>query len=226
MRLQSFWCLMVLLLPISLFAKTEKMPLVFSKSGNIYYAETSKNSVQITQSGQDISPVISHDKKFIAFIRESNQVVPKVCENFVDSDSNKPRQIWVYEVATKTERLLVANNFACDKPEQAIVDAEDLQFSLDSKKLYFLTPAWVTSAALHVINVDGSDEHYVIPANAYEIIAKGEYKNDLIVDSHRYFLGGGSYDWYWLYTGEGKELGPLGPEVTRGQREFLGIQEK
>ena len=29
-----------------------------------------------------------------------------------------------------------------------------------------------------------------------------------------YFIGGGSYDWYWLLTPEGKEIGPLGDESS------------
>ena len=38
-----------------------------------------------------------------------------------------------------------------------------------------------------------------------------KYKDDLVVLAHRYFLLGGSYDWYWLYDSTGKkELGPLG----------------
>ena len=38
-----------------------------------------------------------------------------------------------------------------------------------------------------------------------------KYKDDLVVLAHRYFLLGGSYDWYWLYDPSGKkELGPLG----------------
>ena len=36
---------------------------------------------------------------------------------------------------------------------------------------------------------------------------------------HRYFLGGGSLDWYWLFTPTGKEVSPVG-EMTDGFREM------
>jgi hypothetical protein len=31
-----------------------------------------------------------------------------------------------------------------------------------------------------------------------------------MVQQHHYFVGGGSYDWYWLITPDGREVGPLG----------------
>ena len=31
-------------------------------------------------------------------------------------------------------------------------------------------------------------------------------KNNLIVLQHRYRPQGGSYDWYWLYTPQGKQI--------------------
>jgi hypothetical protein len=43
----------------------------------------------------------------------------------------------------------------------------------------------------------------------------------LIVNQHRYFLGGGSYDWYWVFSPNGKEEGPLGPEIVKNQRDVL-----
>jgi hypothetical protein len=29
---------------------------------------------------------------------------------------------------------------------------------------------------------------------------------------HKYFLVGGTYDWYWLITLDGREIGPIGSE--------------
>ena len=47
--------------------------------------------------------------------------------------------------------------------------------------------------------------------------------------SHRYFLLGGSYDWYWLYDPTGKkELGPLGqfdnPDDLVGKHTAFGAR--
>ena len=57
------------------------------------------------------------------------------------------------------------------------------------------------------------DERFLLPANDVLVLnfCTNKYRDDLVVLAHRYFLFGGSYDWYWLYNSTGKaELGPLG----------------
>ena len=57
------------------------------------------------------------------------------------------------------------------------------------------------------------DERFLLPATDFLVLnfCKNEHKDDLAVRSHRYFVFGGNYDWYWLFDRSGKkELGPLG----------------
>ena len=193
---------------------------VFSKSGNIYYILTPDHSMQITHSGKDSDPALSLDKKWISFVRIGNQIIPKGCEG--NTETNYANQIWIYDIATKKERLLVANNFQCNNPKKQIIDPSGLTFSPDSKILYFITYAWTTSGALHSVNIDGTHLRYIAPANSLEVITKGRYKGYFIVSEHRYFIPpGGTYDWYWLVTPDGKDDGPLGEDVTNEQRNFL-----
>ena len=59
----------------------------------------------------------------------------------------------------------------------------------------------------------GNEEHFLLPANDLLVLSfcPNKYKDHLVVLSHRYFLLGGSYEWYWLFDPTGKkELGPLG----------------
>jgi hypothetical protein len=66
---------------------------------------------------------------------------------------------------------------------------------------------------LHVYDLRTHDERFVLAANDLLVLnfCRNKYQDDLVVESHRYFLFGGSYDWYWLYDpAGGKELGPLG----------------
>jgi hypothetical protein len=194
---------------------------VWSGEGNIYLTGDDGRPVQVTRSGKDTSPVLSPDRTMVAFIRTGDKIIPKGCDDFSDTKTKYGNQVWIYDVVTKKDRLLVQNNFSCDIPEKQIVDPGSLQFSPENKTLYFITSAWMTSGALHAVNVDGTGEHYVIPASSLEVITKGQHKGDLIVGQHRYFIGGGSYDWLWLYTPQGKEEGPLGDEVTQSQREVI-----
>jgi hypothetical protein len=62
------------------------------------------------------------------------------------------------------------------------------------------------------------DEQFLLAANDLLVLnfCRSKYLDHLVVLSHRYFLFGGSYDWYWLYDPAGKkELGPLGQFATR-----------
>jgi hypothetical protein len=57
------------------------------------------------------------------------------------------------------------------------------------------------------------EQNFLLPANDVVVLnfCRSKYKDHLAVLSRRYFLFGGSYDWYWLYDPAGqKELGPLG----------------
>jgi hypothetical protein len=193
---------------------------VFSKAGNIFYIQSSHHTIQITHSEKDSDPVLSLDKKLIAFVRIGNQVIPKGCNG--NTETNYGNQILIYDIATKKERLLVASNFQCYKPERQIIDPSELTFSPDSKTLYFLTSAWTTSGALHGINIDGTHQRYIAPANSLEVITKGTYKGYFIINEHRYFVPpSGSYDWYWLVSPNGKNEEPFGEEVTNEQKNFI-----
>ena len=45
-----------------------------------------------------------------------------------------------------------------------------------------------------------------------EVVQSGGHAGCLIVRKHKYFLGCGSYDWYWLIDPQGREIGPIGEE--------------
>jgi hypothetical protein len=141
-------------------------------------------------------------------------MIPERCRAFADTRTPYGDQIWIFNIEQKKEQLLVNNVFSCSKPTEMIIDPKQLTFSPDSKTLYFLTSAWATSGAVHAVNINEAVERYLLPANSLAVATDEEYKGNLILNQHRYFIGGGSYDWYWLFTPEGKEIGPLGEEPS------------
>ena len=183
----------------------------------------------------------SPNGKLIAIVKPTKNPIPDSCSTrnnsdsdaAIDPDTGQPidtakdkntdyaQQIWIYDVKSKKQKVLVHSNFSCNDPEKQILDPQELKFSPDGKKLYFMTTGWVTSAALHVVNVDGKHEHYLIPTNDYSIIPKGQYKGYIIAWQHRYFVAPGSYNWYSLYSPSGKKIGSLGKEVTKDQMDYL-----
>jgi hypothetical protein len=56
---------------------------------------------------------------------------------------------------------------------------------------------------------------------------RDEHRDQLVINQHRYFIGGGC-DWYWLYDRSGKkEIGPVGDEtetpasITKKARDMI-----
>jgi hypothetical protein len=171
---------------------------------NKIYYESEKND---NASSKKLSRIVSPDKKWIAFVKKSHRIIPNNCAAFADTGSNYANEIWIYNSKTKNKRLLVANNFSCDHLYKEIIDPKNLQFSPDSKTVYFITSARPTSSAVHSVDVDGKNLRFVTDGNEYHIVQHGKYKGDLIVNQHRYRLHPmGSYDWDWLFTPQGNQI--------------------
>lgn len=191
------------------FTIAAEKPPVFAKGGNIYY-----QTLQLTHSGKDSDPVLSPDKKCVAFIRETSR------ESSVPSEHPcHTQQLWKVNVDGKNETMLVRDRKG--EPQEEIDRIHQIQFSPDSKQLYFLTSAWGTSAALHCVNIDGTKEHFITDANYLKVIEKGEHKGNLIISKHRYFMYGGSYDFLYIITPKGKEIGPLADDEKNIPWELL-----
>jgi hypothetical protein len=106
------------------------------------------------------------------------------------------------------EELLVRGREGKNDPKQSICDFSSKQFSSDGRYIYFLSPAWATSAALHRYDVNTKALTFVIDANDVIVLnhcKKAENRDNIVVNQHRYFVVAGSYDWYWLFDGAGKK---------------------
>lgn len=116
-------------------------------------------------------------------------------------------EIWTSKLDGSDQRLLV-------RGDQGHSGLHNLQFSPDGRELYYLCSGWVTSHSLNAVNVHTGDRRYVCPGTSFEVLRDGRHGGHLIVAQHRYYPMGGSYDWPWLFTPDGKCLGPVvqGPD--------------
>jgi len=178
------------------------------KDGNLQFTDKSGATTALTSSGRDSNPALAPDGKWVAFVRKVDG--KKIATG---SDEVDPSELWQVRVDGKEPSLLVRCR-ASEKVESVIGGFENLQFSADGKLLYFVTPAWATSGAVHVVDTTNRKEHYVFPGNDLKVVKSGEYKDCLLVQQHRYFVGSGSYDWYWLLRPDGKEVGPVGEDIS------------
>jgi len=212
-------------------AKDAPMPIsknrVFAENGYVYYAPDIKTKIQLTRYGKDRSPILSPDGKLVVFLRKSKKEAYLPVESREDCLKKGPDailadQVWIVDIAGKNEKVLAKDH---NPDESAIAKKFDgstviahiwddyLHFSPDSKIVYFISSAWVTSGALHSVGTDGSDERFVAASNYLKVIDKGKHKGNLIIRQHRYFLTGGSYDWYYVFSPSGKEVAVLAPEL-------------
>jgi hypothetical protein len=177
------------------------------KDGNIQFTDKSGQTTTLTSTGRDSGPVLAPDGQWIVFVRKVDG--KKIATG---SDEVDPTELWQIRSNGKEATLLVKCRES-EKPESVIAAFENLQFSANGTLVYFVTPAWATSGAVHVVDTTNRKERYLFPGNGLKAVASGEYKDCLLVQQHRYFIGGGSYDWYWLLRPDGKEVGPVGEET-------------
>ena len=177
------------------------------KDGNIQFTDKAGQTTAITSGGRDSGPVLAPDGKWVAFVRKVDG--KKISTG---SDEIDPTELWQVRTDGKEASLLVKCR-AAEKPESLVAGFENLQFSTNGKLLYFCSSAWATSGAVHVVDTTNRKERYLFPGNNLKIVTSGEYKDCLLVQQHKYFVGGGSYDWFWLLRPDGKEVGPVGEDT-------------
>ena len=177
------------------------------KDGNIQFTDKSGQTMALTSSGRDSNPVLAPDGKWVVFVRkvDGKKIVTA-------SDEVDPTELWQVRTDGKEATLLVKCRES-EKMESVISAFENLQFSSNGKLVYFVTPAWTTSGAVHVVDTTNRKERFLFPGNGLKAVPSGEFKDCLLVQQHRYFVGGGSYDWYWLLRPDGKEVGPVGEDT-------------
>ena len=196
-----------LLISLAAFAVPAVAQTVTVKDGNIQFTDKAGKTTALTSSSRDSAPVLAPDGKWVAFVRKVDG--KKIATG---SDEMEPTELWQVRIDGKEPALLLRCRES-PKPESLLAGFENLQFSTNGKLLYFVTPAWATSGAVHVVDTTNRKERYLFAGNDLKLVPSGEYKDCLLVQQHRYFVGGGSYDWFWLLRPDGKEIGPVGEET-------------
>ena len=202
------------LLALALFSSSSKAQSVFAKDGNVFIRNRSGQTKRLTTLGRDSQPSLSPDGKRIAFVRSTRGKT--VQTSLSDTEAT---ELWLIDSDGKQPELLVSGKEDGD-PKKSLADFSSPQFSPDGRKIYFMSVGWVTSGAVHVVDVQSRRESFVSPGNTLEVIQRGKYRGYLIVQEHKYFFGAkvGSYDHYWLLTPNGREIRHIGGE--RNYRNF------
>lgn len=205
---------------------------VFEKNKQIFFFD-GKTQIQLTNAGSNRYPVLSPDGGRVLFIRKSNKAAMNPVDGgdgFNDQEDGHSDQLWVIDINSLVEKKLVEDvpwpeGRPHDGGDRLVPWINNAQFSVNGKSIYFLVPCWVTSSALYVISSDGGEARFITGSNYLKVIERGEYKGNLILSDHRYFLYGGSYDWCYIFSPEGKELAVLSEDPDEIDWERLYFEE-
>lgn len=137
----------------------------------------------------------------VAFIRATpGRLVPTALGD------EQATELWIANADGADPRRLVVG-VAADRVERSLAALSSPVFSPDGRRIYFLSRAWVTSDAVHAVDVATGREWFVAPGNSLAIVPRGPLAGCLLVSQHRYRPNeGGSYDWTWLLGTDGREL--------------------
>ncbi len=171
-------------------------------------AEDAKDTKPVTavKSTKNVAEkVYSPDRKYYAFIETSKQMVAA-------GNGDVPADvIWFGSGANSPHPLFKrASTYKTGKPigDISLGGIGDLCFSADNSELYFINAAYAVSGIVLALNLKTNKIRDVIDANSLEIMRKGQWKGNLLVQRHKYD-DQGAYNVQCIVTPQGKELKEL-----------------
>lgn len=200
---------------------------VTSDKGNIVYVSADGLITRLTNSGRDREPALHPDGEWIYFIRsfegrfvEETYILPTGKQD--PSGKMLQEELWrVRRNGTESHRLYQDDIAGpCPNAEHEVASLGNIQFSPDGALIYFELDRWTTSSELWVVDKDGKNRHALGFGNGTRIVQEstlGKYRGFIVTSQHRYFVFGGSYDWYYLFTPDMKKMiGAIGESIEKG----------
>ncbi len=144
---------------------------VYSDAGDIYIERDGANNgikngakTKLTSSEMDIDPVLAPNGAYVVYTRQGRgRTVHGYDTSQVCTTEPRPDELRQINADGSGDKLLLRGRKG--GPETQLCDFRQKQFSSDGRRLYFLTPGWATSGALHVFDTVSGDDRFVTPAN-------------------------------------------------------------
>lgn len=172
-------------------------PTVAIAGGNIILSENGE-SWTLTSDGAALEAAVAPNGQSVAYTRR--EAGPLI------EGEDAPTSLRIVERATRQSRLLLAST-PDDEVTRNLRTFGNPTFSLDGGYVYILSQAWVTSGAVHQVNVRTGAHRFVVDANDLAVIRNGRYAGYLLVNRHMYHGAPdyGAYDPWYVVRPDGKE---------------------
>jgi hypothetical protein len=178
------------------------------EQGNIFVVGDDGARTQITSGGTDSQPDLAFDGSRVVFVRKINQGE----DTLYLADVHEPQ----------TSRPLLKSPITINGRE--FYEIFTPRFSPDGATVYFLLIRFTAATnAIVKVPIDKPAPKFVTTALSFQIVTRGRYRGDILAHVRKAKLAYGYYDWFWLLTPEGEEIGVVGQD-SRDVALFLELQ--
>ena len=199
---------------------------VSEKAGDLYLKAANKE-VRLTYTGLNKSPVIHPSGEWIYYIKTTEANPDNGDMGSVDPPKGYmgsyvfKEEIWKMKMSGESKSFV----YKSPKPPEAnqtwytLSSIDNIKFSPSGDKLYFQSDPYTVTGTMWGMDSNGSNAQCMSSGYSYRIIKSNtdgtdnKYKGYLIIKQHRYFTFGGSYEWWWLFDPDFKEIGPIGDNL-------------
>lgn len=201
---------MSLCLLLTTFAHAAQPPVrkAYAKNGALYVVGANGKTKQLSGFSKVKDAALWPDRTHIAFIKGTTaKPIP------TGSGDAPADQVWLAEADGRVPTLLVTSRDVPDV-KNILGGLTAPCFAPSGRTVYFLSQAYAVSDAVHAVDVATKAVRFVCAGNTVEVVTKGVFRGDLIVQQHRYRAGeGGAYDDFWLINPRGKDIKHIGSEA-------------
>lgn len=173
---------------------------VYEKGCNIFFKNAHYQETQLTALKRDSEPSLSSNKKLVVFVRTTTKQPIST-----GNGESAWTELWITNITTQQTQKIVDSK-ASNQMQKVLAGFSSPQFSANAKSVFFLSQAWVTSAAVHRVDLQTKQVQFVAAGNDLVVICQGQYLGHLQINQHRYHKNGGSYDCDYIFDTAGKEV--------------------
>lgn len=167
------------------------------------YLDSPRYGVRLTDEKQNVVEfAVSPDKSnhWIAYIAKTSK--------------KQKTAIWRLDLKTLKQTEVYKGTADVWPDEQS-----SLEFSPHGRILYFMIPKWATSSDILGLNVHTQKLREIAPGNEFFVVKQESLTaGDLIVQQHRYWASGGSYNPWVLITPDGKPIAMYRGRLSTARR--------